>query len=413
MAERSVAADASPLIGLVAGGGFDLLRRLFGRVYVTRSVRDEVWAGQPGSSPQECCCLQPSAGLYRGGHNWGLEESACQYGRKIRIRAKNGPLTAKGDSSMQERTGSALLFESIDKRIGLDRTDSDFTYFISLSLKLEYLTKIVTSGLISCIGDDVDRHRYALEYDLVRADSLGKWVEVLRNALAGPAAQFFDPEARSLVRELNERVGPEDWRHSAVVNLIEAAKEVGVVVTPVGRKVALRQYFDIGVVLRNRSRGHGAPTNIQCGRACSGLVSSLETIVRNLRLFQLPWAYLYRNLSGKYRVSSLCGDDASFDYLKRQTDINLPNGTYIYLRRPMHVRLVFSDPDVRDIFLPNGNHRSGNFEGLSYVTNEIERQDISMWSDPPAALPPSETEGAKVLEPFGNTFTNVPQGEKH
>ena len=309
---------------------------------------------------------------------------------------------------MQERTGSSLLFESMDKRTALDRTDSDYTYFVSLSLKLEYLTKTVTSGLISCIGDDVDRHRYALEYDLVRADSLGKWVEVLTNALAGPAAQFFDPEARSLVRELNERVGPEDWRHSAVVNLIEAAKEVGVQDISVGRKVALRQYFEIGVMLRNRSRGHGAPTNIQCGRACSGLATSLAAIVGNLQLFRLPWAYLYRNLSGKYRVSPLCGDQTSFNYLKRQSDINLPNGTYVYLSRPMHVRLVYSDPDVRDIFLPNGNHRSGSFEGLSYVTNEVERQDSSMWSDPPAALPPSETEGARVLEPFGNTFTNVP-----
>ena len=51
MAERFVAADASPLIGLAAAGGFDLLRRLFGRVTVTRSVRDEVWAGgdRPGA----------------------------------------------------------------------------------------------------------------------------------------------------------------------------------------------------------------------------------------------------------------------------------------------------------------------------------------------------------------------------
>ena len=297
---------------------------------------------------------------------------------------------------MQESTGGSLLFESMDRRITLDRADSDSTYFTSLSLKLEYLTKVVTSGFVSCIGDDVDRHRYALEYDLVRSDSLGKWVEVLTNALAGPVAQFFDPNARSLVRELTERVGPEDWRHSAVVNLIEAAKEIGVVDVSVGRKVALRQYFDIGVMLRNRSRGHGAPTNIQCGRACSGLAASLDIIVGNLQLFGLPWAYLYRNLSGKYRVSPLCGDGTPFNYLTRQTDIHLSNGAYIYLGRPMPARLVFSDPDVRDILLPNGNHRSGSFEVLSYVTNEIDRQDISMWSDPPAALPPSETEGASA-----------------
>ena len=52
MAERIVAADASPLIGLAAAGGFDLLRRLFGRIVVTAQVRDEVLAGGelPGAS---------------------------------------------------------------------------------------------------------------------------------------------------------------------------------------------------------------------------------------------------------------------------------------------------------------------------------------------------------------------------
>ena len=49
--ERLVFADASPLIGLAAAGGFGLLRRLFGAVCVTAAVRDEVLAGgdRPGA----------------------------------------------------------------------------------------------------------------------------------------------------------------------------------------------------------------------------------------------------------------------------------------------------------------------------------------------------------------------------
>ena len=51
MAPRLVVADASPLIGLAAAGAFDLLRRLFGQVTITDSVRDEVLAGgeRPGA----------------------------------------------------------------------------------------------------------------------------------------------------------------------------------------------------------------------------------------------------------------------------------------------------------------------------------------------------------------------------
>ena len=45
MAERLVAADASPLIGLASAGAFGLLRKLFVKVTVTAAVRDEVLAG--------------------------------------------------------------------------------------------------------------------------------------------------------------------------------------------------------------------------------------------------------------------------------------------------------------------------------------------------------------------------------
>ena len=59
MAERLVAADASPLSRLAAAGGFDLLRRLFGKLTITNTVRDEVLAG--GDLPGAAELAQPSA----------------------------------------------------------------------------------------------------------------------------------------------------------------------------------------------------------------------------------------------------------------------------------------------------------------------------------------------------------------
>ena len=299
------------------------------------------------------------------------------------------------------------LFDGIIQRIARDKEDGDYAYFQALNLKLEYVTKIITSGVIACIGEDVERHRYSLEHQLVRTNSIGEWVEVLNKALVGPPSQFFDANGRDLVMDLTKRVGSQDWRYSAVLSLNQAAAEIGAE-APLGRKVALRQFFDIGVRLRNRSRGHGATTNAQCSRACPRLADSLDAVVGELRLFKLPWAYLHRNLSGKYRVSTLLGDTSSFDHLKRERDVKLPNGVFLYLDRPVRVPLVFSDPDVLDIALPNGNHQGGTFESLSYVTNEVARQDGSKWSDPPTRLPQSETEGSAVLEPLGNTFTNMP-----
>lgn len=300
-----------------------------------------------------------------------------------------------------------LLFDKIDGRVILDKEEGDIAYFHALSLKLEYVTKVVTAGVIACIGEDTDRHRYTLEHKLVRANAIGDWAEALNIALTGPPAQFFDPNARSITRDLTERVGSTDWQYSAVYSLHQAAKELGIA-TELGAKVALRQFFEIGARIRNRTRGHGATTSRQCSRSCPHVVDALDRVIRELQLFRVPWAYLHRNLSGKYRVSPLLGDPAPFEHLKKTRDVRLPDGVFLDLNRSVHVPLVFSDPDLLDVFLPNGNHRAGTFEVLSYITNETTRKDASAWSAPPSRLPPSETEGAPALEPLGNTFANLP-----
>ena len=300
------------------------------------------------------------------------------------------------------------LFYGIDNRVRSDKEDSDYAYYHALCLKLEYITKVVTAGVIACIGDDVSRHRYSLEYRLIRTNSIGDWANVLNKALVVSAQQFINVDARSIVRGLTERVRPEDWRYTAVANLNKAAEVVGAE-TQLSGRVPLRQLFQIGAALRNRSRGHGATTMEQCARACLPLSASLDALVANLQLFNLPWAYLHRNLSGKYRVTTLLGDTSSFDYLKRVRNVSLQsNGVYFYVNGPVHVPLIFSDPNILDIFLPNGNHRRNSFECLSYVTNQVISKDSSSWMTPPDRLPPSETEGRTVLDQYGNTFANVP-----
>ena len=175
-----------------------------------------------------------------------------------------------------------------------------------------------------------------------------------------------------------------------------------------GNRVTMRQFFDFSVSLRNRSRGHGAPTTEQCARCCPSLADALDSVVENMKFFRIPWVYLHQNLSGKYRVSPLLADPLSFDYLKRERDVQLQDGVYFYSDRPIYTPLVFSDPDIRDIALPNGNYRNDSFEALSYITNDVTTKDGSNWSDPPSRLPPSETEGGAELEVLGNAFSNVP-----
>ena len=309
------------------------------------------------------------------------------------------------------------LFEKINQRIVLDREEGDYAYFHALILKLEYLTKIVTSGIIACIGDDTDRYRYSLEHKLVRADSIGTWEQILNLALVGPPSQLLISDARRLRTELTKNVTNQDWRYIAVSKLNQAAKKVGVS-HEIGRKVALRQFFSIAVQLRNRSRGHGAPTAKECNRSCAELEESMNIVVQNMKLLQLPWVYLFRNRNGKYRVSPLLNNSVSFNYLKRTTDVQLPNnvsnGVFFNLNMEsnkgkfIHIPLIFTDPNLIDIFLPNGNYRKGKFQTLSYVTNKTNNEDGSKWIDPPARLPQSETEGQNELDHNGSILTNAP-----
>ena len=300
-----------------------------------------------------------------------------------------------------------LLFERIDTRVALDKEDGDHAYFLALSFKLEYIAKIVTAGIVACVGNDVDRQRYSLEHRLVRADSLGTWIETLHRALVGPASQLFTGSALDLVRDLTQRAGPGDWRHTAVSNLNHAAREIGVE-SQLGHRVTLRQFFDLAVSLRNRSRGHGATTTEQCARCCPRLAEAMSAIVENLALFQLPWVHLHQNLSGKYRVSPLAGEPSPFNYLKSERGVQLQDGVYFYCDRPIYTPFLMTDSELRDIALPNGNYRNNSFEALSYVTNDVTTRDGSKWSDPPSRLPPSETEGGAELGMLGNSYSNVP-----
>jgi hypothetical protein len=299
------------------------------------------------------------------------------------------------------------LLDELKARVARDQGEGDIAYFHALLLQLEYITKLVTAGVVACVGEEPERHRYSFEHTLVRADSLGEWVDTLNAALTGPGAQHFLPAATSIPRNLTERVAEGDWRYAAVLRLRDAAQRFGLD-AQVGAKAALRQFFQLAAAIRNRTRGHGAVTSSDCSHVCPLLAEAIELVIGRIELFRIPWAYLHRNLSGKYRVSQLLGDYSPFEYLRRTRDVTLPNGAFLHLNDHVHVPLVFSDPDLHDILLPNGNFRSQTFEVLSYVTNEATRKDGAAWSGPPGRLPPSETQGSTALEPVGNTFANLP-----
>ena len=146
----------------------------------------------------------------------------------------------------------------MDRRIETDRSDSDATFFWTLTLKAELLTKLTVAAFMSLIPDQSDRIRYRHLYRLVRASGIGEWADVLDEILTGPTFQVLPAEAREAQRELNQNLAADSWQYESArlmhecLNCVSNRAE-----TFPSNRVHGRRWFRDFATLRNTSRGHG------------------------------------------------------------------------------------------------------------------------------------------------------------
>jgi tetratricopeptide (TPR) repeat protein len=304
---------------------------------------------------------------------------------------------------------------SIDKmweRIEIARQDSDTSLFFTLMYFGEMVVKIVGAGLIAAIDDDRERHRYRQEHRLVRADGIGDWPSTIDEILSGPAAQILNEQSREEQRELTSKNGLGTWQFEAVTLIQSCICIIEPGCEKLPQKLDGRRWLSLFAELRNQTRGHGALLSETCGSLCEPLEQSIHIFTENFRLFQRPWAYLYRNLSGKYRVTKLTQPSSEFDVLKTSQSVNigLQDGVYVYYDKPHKADLIYSGVDAQDFFFPNGNFNGKTYELISYITNNKYDADASQYLAPATALPPSETQGIGILDAQGNgkSYGNLP-----
>ncbi len=295
------------------------------------------------------------------------------------------------------------------ERYEMEKQDSDVAAFYSLLYVGETLVKMTVAGTIAGTREDKDRHRYAQLHSIVRADGIGEWATALDALLIGPTSELLQESFRDLQRELTQRQTDESWQYKCLVSMLATLSCLKIENEGKSGSVALRQWFQWFALLRNKTRGHGATLGAACAEAVPSLERSIRALRDNLSLFKWQWAYLYRNLSGKYRVTPLSSTAPNFDYLRSEQNVNLPNGVYVFREEPLRVELVTSDADASDFFLPNGQFRNNEYELLSYCTNERRRADGSEFLSPPVGLPASETQGKRVLDLQGTFLGNLPE----
>lgn len=293
-------------------------------------------------------------------------------------------------------------------RVERSRDDSDFSCFFSLLLAGEALVKTVTLGMISAIGNDKDCNRYRLEHTLVRADGLGEWGRAFEDALTGTASQYLLSEAQEEQAQLSKLCRQGEWQYASVQALKSVLTVLHISSEEVPVKTDMKRWVRLFVTLRNKTRAHGATLPSKVSTVIPYLEDAVNIFANEAYILQRPWAFLHRNLSGKYRVSVISGNESCFSHLKRERTHTLKNGIYVNIGVPRLVPLMYTDPELDDFLFSNGGATGRKFELLSYATDDRSEGDCTAYSTPPGTLPPSETEGHGELMIRGNCFSNAP-----
>lgn len=292
----------------------------------------------------------------------------------------------------------------------MSKEESDTEYFLSLLYAGEMLTKFIALSIVSGIQDDANRSRYTQLSNVVRADGIGDWVKCIEEVVQGPTSHLCSIEMMKICKDLVQKLPKNNWQYDCLSLIRSCLITLGENVEELSTRSQAKNWFQLFARLRNKTRGHGAVKTDLINSICPQLDKSIRLIISNFSLFDYEWAFLFQNLSGKYRVSSLSDNSNSFNYLKSSEGKkeHHATGIYIYLNRPVLVGLVESDVDLSDFFFPNGGFTTKRYEILSYITGNRDSKDNSNWLAPAGNLPASETEGAKALDVVGNCFTNLP-----
>ncbi len=299
------------------------------------------------------------------------------------------------------------------ERVRIAKEDSDSSTFFALMYLGEMILKITALGLIAAVDDSKERDKYRLLYNIVRADGIGGWVTCIDDILTGPTSQQLVNAARLEQTELLGKSSVGSWQYESVTMIHACVQKVFPSFEKLPVKVEGRRWLTLFAILRNKTRGHGAQFPQEYCKLCEPLEQSIRYFTDNFCLFKRPWAYLYRNLSGKYRVTKLSNFETELDYLKTGTPkANITDGIYIYYDKPVFVDLFYSDADALDFLLPNGSFNSSTFETLSYITNDKQHEDSSPYLAPTTTLPKSETEGIGNLDVQGESWGNLPPVQK-
>lgn len=296
-------------------------------------------------------------------------------------------------------------------RVDIELSDSEAAAFHSLLYLGELLVKLVAASFVGAVQPDIERKAEAAGARLVRAAGVGDHVSVINDVLVGPTFELLHPAFKAFQSQFVAKNPAGSEEALCLDSLREAMRELGLTPGEQAPSSSFRAWFHWFVHIRNKTRGHGAPASEKLAAAYPHMRSSIELLTRHIDLFRLPWAYVRRNLSGKYRVIPMGGDGGSSMFSELKAGERTVDSDGVYLAaggRLFLLDLVHSDADLSDFYVPNGCFSNGKAEFISLITGDTKTVDVTRYAATVTIAPPSETDGKRELDVVGRSFTNMP-----
>lgn len=303
------------------------------------------------------------------------------------------------------------FFTRMLERVELAQQDSDTALFFHLLYFGEMVAKTIVLTMIAALKEDSDKNKYRELHRLVRSEGIGEWSMVLDDVVVGTASRHLVNDAQDEQRDLIQKSAPGTWQYDAATLLDACLRRLDKTREGLPSRLDGRKWLVLFSELRNKTRGHGATSTALCTAIAPDLKRSILTVITNFVGFKREWAYLHRNLSGKYKVVAISEASIHFEELKTKGATKwgaLADGVYLFMDRPRRIELLQSDADLSDFFYANGAFREKSFELISYITDSKQTGDAKLFLLPAVDLPASETQGLGILEIQGNIFGNLP-----
>ena len=238
------------------------------------------------------------------------------------------------------------------ERVNIEVQDSEAAAFHGLLYLGELIVKMTSVAFASGVQSDPERKQYAIEYRLVRASGVGDHVSALDEMLIGPTYELLHPGLHQLQKQLVTKCVPASPGAECLSAMVEAMSFLGI--EPGGQAPAntLRAWFHWFVQVRNKTRGHGAPMSEKLAAAYPSMRRAMILLSDNLDIFRLPWVFVRRNLSGKYRTVLIGGNDNASAIAELRSGIRKVDRDGVYLVSGEFlspIRLFLTDADLSDL----------------------------------------------------------------